>query len=242
MGFARTVNEDLTDGTEILIMEMGARRVGDIKEMCELLEPHHGMITGVAPCHLETFGSMENIRKTKYELFDYVKGIKVESGGDNVKCCAEMARKLGVSEENIERAVKNLPAVPHRAQVIPAANGVTVIDDGYNSNPVGAKKALEALSKYTGAKIVQTPGFVELGDFAYEYNKEFAASAAGVADAVIIMGQLNKTALCDGLRSANYPDEKIFFADNMEQAKKLYAQILHAGDTLLLENDLPENY
>jgi UDP-N-acetylmuramoyl-tripeptide--D-alanyl-D-alanine ligase len=49
---------------------MGARHVGDIKELCDLVHPKHGLITAVGNQHLETFGSPENVRKTKYELAD----------------------------------------------------------------------------------------------------------------------------------------------------------------------------
>ena len=49
---------------------MGARNVGDIKELCDLVHPRYGLITSVGPQHLETFGSIDNIAKTKYELIE----------------------------------------------------------------------------------------------------------------------------------------------------------------------------
>jgi UDP-N-acetylmuramoyl-tripeptide--D-alanyl-D-alanine ligase len=52
---------------------MGARRVHEIKELCYIAEPHDGIITSVGPQHLETFGSIENVLNTKFELADCVK-------------------------------------------------------------------------------------------------------------------------------------------------------------------------
>lgn len=49
---------------------MGARHVGDIKEICDIVHPHHGVITSIGPQHLETFFNMDNIVHTKYELAD----------------------------------------------------------------------------------------------------------------------------------------------------------------------------
>jgi UDP-N-acetylmuramoyl-tripeptide--D-alanyl-D-alanine ligase len=66
-GFSRTINEHY-NGQQILIMEMGARRVGDIAKLCKLTNPTYGIITTVNPQHLETFKTIENIAKTKEEL------------------------------------------------------------------------------------------------------------------------------------------------------------------------------
>lgn len=70
MGVVRTVRENLRSTHEIFVCEMGARHVGDIKELCDLVHPKHGVITAVGNQHLESFRTHENIRKTKYELAD----------------------------------------------------------------------------------------------------------------------------------------------------------------------------
>ena len=66
-GICKTVNE-LTDSDEIFIAEMGARKKGDIAELSRLVSPSIGIITGITNQHLETFGSINNIIDTKYEL------------------------------------------------------------------------------------------------------------------------------------------------------------------------------
>jgi len=56
----------------ICILEMGASRQGDIKELCDIAHPDLGIITNVGPAHLEGFGSLEVVRDTKLELADAV--------------------------------------------------------------------------------------------------------------------------------------------------------------------------
>lgn len=70
LGVVRTVREKLEPYHEIFICEMGAKEVGDIKEICDLVHPTIGIVTAVGEMHLETFGSLENIQKTKFELID----------------------------------------------------------------------------------------------------------------------------------------------------------------------------
>ncbi len=70
MGVVRTVREQLRPSHEIFIAEMGAKNRGDIREICELVSPQYGIITSVGEQHLETFGTVENIVATKFELAD----------------------------------------------------------------------------------------------------------------------------------------------------------------------------
>lgn len=72
MGVIRTVREMMKPYTEIFICEMGAKQKGDIKEICDLVDPHYGIITAVGPMHLETFGSLDNVCSTKFELADAI--------------------------------------------------------------------------------------------------------------------------------------------------------------------------
>ncbi len=64
---------ELTGDHDFAVIEMGANRVGDIRELCEIAEPTHGLITSIGTAHIETFGSAENILRGKTELFDFVR-------------------------------------------------------------------------------------------------------------------------------------------------------------------------
>lgn len=85
MGVTITIRQHLKATHEYFICEMGARRVHEIKELCEIAHPHDGIITSVGEQHLETFGSIDNILNTKFELADSVQaaGGKIYLNGDN---------------------------------------------------------------------------------------------------------------------------------------------------------------
>ena len=70
MGVVKVVRGQLNATHEIFLCEMGAKNVGEIKEICDIVKPKHGIITSIGPQHLETFKSIDNIIKTKFELAD----------------------------------------------------------------------------------------------------------------------------------------------------------------------------
>ena len=70
LGVVRAVREELRPIHEIFICEMGARNVGDIKDICDLVKPRYGILTSIGPQHLESFKSLANIIAAKFELVD----------------------------------------------------------------------------------------------------------------------------------------------------------------------------
>lgn len=70
LGVVRTVREHLKPYDQVFIVEMGAKQRGDIKEICDLVKPTVGIVTAVGEQHLESFGSIENVQRTKFELID----------------------------------------------------------------------------------------------------------------------------------------------------------------------------
>lgn len=72
MGIVKTVRSSLRATHQVFICEMGAKYVGDIKELCDIVDPDLGIISSIGAQHLDTFGSLENIVKTKLELTDYL--------------------------------------------------------------------------------------------------------------------------------------------------------------------------
>jgi UDP-N-acetylmuramoyl-tripeptide--D-alanyl-D-alanine ligase len=84
MGVVKTVRMQLKPTHEYFVCEMGARRVGEIKELCDIANPHDGIITSVGPQHLETFKSIENVVNTKFELADSISPLgRIYVNGDN---------------------------------------------------------------------------------------------------------------------------------------------------------------
>jgi len=70
MGVVMTIRGSLRATHELFICEMGAKKVGEIKEICDIVDPQHGIITSIGPQHLETFFTLDNVKKTKFELAD----------------------------------------------------------------------------------------------------------------------------------------------------------------------------
>lgn len=68
LGVSRTINEQLSPEHRYLVVEMGARQRGDIAEICGMVRPSIGVLTAIGPAHLESFGSMDDIRRGKYEI------------------------------------------------------------------------------------------------------------------------------------------------------------------------------
>ena len=93
LGLAKTILSNLREDDEIFIAEMGAKQVGDITELCNMVCPDIGVITGIGNQHYLTFGSIENIVKTKSELAEFVSNKKgklfINTDGDLAKSVSE---------------------------------------------------------------------------------------------------------------------------------------------------------
>ncbi len=307
MGVVRTIREYLQPKHEVFIIEMGAKKKGDIKEICDLTDPHYGIVTSVGPQHLETFGSLENVMATKLEIIaglssegtGYVnsdnvspqnipagtkakittfgitsdaefsakniayKGIGMtfdvqrkgetvlsvetrllgEHNVSNLLACCAVALDMKVEKYRIEKAVKGIEAVSHRLEVKKLANGVTIIDDAFNSNPVGSKMALEALKRFEGKrKIVITPGMIELGAQEYELNFNFGKSIAANCDFAVLVGMNRTKPIQEGIKSTAFPLANLFVCKNLQEANDTVKKIMQAGDVVLYENDLPDTF
>ena len=105
MGVVRTINEKISPINNLFVCEMGAKYVGDIKEICDIVNPTYGIVTAIGPQHLDTFKSLDNVRKAKLELVDSLpedKGIAFVNWEDenirNSKITKNMV-KYGLSKE-----------------------------------------------------------------------------------------------------------------------------------------------
>ena len=142
-------------------------------------------------------------------------------------------------------AIARLQPVEHRLSM-KVANGITVLDDAYNSNPTGAKMSLGVLKEFAvgegNKRIVITPGFVEMGARQADANKELGRTIAVSCDYAIIVNAVNREAIKSGIEEGGLPAEKYFLADSLNHAHQQLAKILRPGDVVLYENDLPDNF
>ncbi len=103
MGVVRTIREYLKPTHEIFVCEMGARHVGDIKEICDIVHPHDGIITSIGPQHLETFYTLDNIKKTKFELADACEKnglLFLNLDDENIVSCLDEKKYIGYGINN----------------------------------------------------------------------------------------------------------------------------------------------
>ena len=229
MGVVLTIREKLKPTHQVFIVEMGAKNIGDIKEICDLVHPSMGILTSVGEAHLESFKSLENIKKTKFELIDalpsgglgvlnydydpiknntatfqstiepyassaisvtnYIETVEYSTSGSNftvvlnqgnkitletkllgihnlsnILASIIIAKHLGVEDDSIRYAVSKIRPVEHRLEIKNNRNGVTVIDDAFNSNPIGAKMALDVLKEIEKVD-EDCSGLVEFDEF-----------------------------------------------------------------------------
>ena len=153
-----------------------------------------------------------------------------------------VALSAGRSLDELKNVIESMEPVEHRLQVIAGAGGVTVIDDAYNSNPSGAAAALDVLHLMPGRnKVVVTPGMVELGELQVQANEEFGRKAGEVADTLIVVARLNRDAIVRGAESAGSGVD-VIVVDSLAGATEKLKGLLAAGDVVLFENDLPDQY
>lgn len=304
MGVTRVIREQLMPSHQVFIAEMGARHVGDIRELVDLVHPSIGLITSVGPQHLDTFGTVERVRDTKYELIEglprdgiavfardgahcdalyarcplaakYRPGDLVEASGAeagpwgtrftltdvqtgesrrmetrllgehsiaNLLLCCTAAKALGMTLEEIALGVSRCEPVEHRLQLITGAGGVSIIDDAFNANPVGAQAALRVLKHFPGRRIIVTPGMVELGGREEEFNRAFGEQMASSVDIAILVGKKHTRPIAEGLLAAGFDEDNLHVVGSLGESTELLHTMMRAGDVVLYENDLPDNY
>ena len=281
MGVTRVIREQLTPAHQVFIAEMGARHVGDIRELVELVHPQMGLITSVGPQHLDTFGTIERVRDTKYELIEGLPkdGTAVFARDGAIcealfeRCPLERKYKPGmlVDAKNVacgpwgtrftltdvqtgeeascqtrllgEHSISNLLLCCTAARALGMTlQGVSIIDDAFNANPVGAQCALRVIRDFPGRRIIITPGMVELGGNEDGFNRAFGEQMADSVDIAILVGRKHTQPIVDGLTKAGFPQENIHVVGSLEESTTLLHGMMRSGDVVLYENDLPDNY
>ena len=304
-GIISSINNNLDKFNDIFIAEMGAFRIGEIKQNCKIAKPKYGIITSIGEAHLESFGSRENIMKGKFELVESLPndGVAILNGDDeyqlkykiknkckvlwigidnkdvdlqatNIKLSGSgttfdcifkgdkkkytfntkllgkhnvynilygilLGKQLGLSIEELQRGVSIVKPIEHRLELKKYGN-INIIDDAYNSNPIGSKMALEVLGLMEGLKIIVTPGMIELGSKQYELNHKFGEYISNVCDYVILIGERQTKPIYDGLINNKYDKKKIFVLNDVREAFPLMNKLSQKNTYVLLENDLPD--
>ena len=304
-GLINSINNYLDKFNDIFLAEMGAFKIGEIKQNCKLVKPKYGIITTIGEAHLESFGSRDNIMKGKFELVEslpidglailngddeyqlkyniknkcgvkwigidnkdvdlYATNIKLSGSGTTFDCVFKgdenkyqfktkllgkhnvynilagilLGKELGLKIEELQRGVSSVKTIEHRLELKQYGN-INIIDDAYNSNPVGSKMAVEVLGLMEGTKIIVTPGMIELGPKQYKLNHKFGEYISRVCDYVILIGEKQTKPIYDGLIDNKFDKKKIFVLNDVRDAFPLMNKLSDKNTYVLLENDLPD--
>lgn len=306
LGVVRTVREGFSGSLEAFVAEMGAKKSGDIKEICDLVEPQIGIITAIGPQHLESFGTIENVIATKFELARAVghrgvvivnyddenvrKGMALNPGlayitygqddqADAVISNIQVSEKgsgftltyrgqsmdyltpllgvhnisnlaagivlglyLDIPPAKIAMGIRETQPVEHRLELKMQGN-YYILDDAFNSNPVGANNALEVLKSFPrGKKVVMTPGMIELGSQDEPVHFALGQHMAACVDVAILVGEKKTEKIKEGLLAKGFGPENIITVASVFAGFAAAREIMGPGDILLIENDLPDNY
>ena len=142
MGVTKVIREQLDGSYQVFIAEMGARHVGDIAEMCRLVSPKYGLITSIGPQHLETFFTMENIIKTKYELVEALPkdGMAFFPGDNDI--CLELYRNTAGNKALFGIEQRGEPLCMSAGDVTHGPRGSTFTLTGPDGNTVSCTTKL----------------------------------------------------------------------------------------------------
>jgi UDP-N-acetylmuramoyl-tripeptide--D-alanyl-D-alanine ligase len=174
-----------------------------------------------------------------YELRAPLFGLQQAS---NLALAFAAACALGLTPEDVVASLRSTPQIAHRLEVKREANGATLIDDAYNSNPVGfaaALQVLDLLRRPGGRRILVTPGMVELGAAHDDEHRRIGRLAADHVDVLLAVAPHRVAPLAESFASAA-PQAEIVSCPGFAEAQAWMARNVVTGDVVLLENDLPD--
>ena len=302
IGVAKHILSTNFSNDDVYVVEMGAYRIKEIQNICDMVHPTIGILTAIAPQHLSLFGSMENIAQAKQELLlslpkdgwaitnvdneycrqviknlschvrtfgsdeDYKPDVLItdientktgisytvsdeymrmtvslnilgKHNTFNIIPAAIAAKKIGMTDEEINTAVEKLTPGHGSITFVPYGKAV-IINDSYNSNPEGFKAALDLLNTFPSTKrrIVITRGMRELGDLSDQLHEQIGGEISFVADELVITEKDVAPPLTQGIVSKFHTDIKHMYSP---QELLEYVQSLKDSDVvILIENRL----
>jgi UDP-N-acetylmuramoyl-tripeptide--D-alanyl-D-alanine ligase len=162
--------------------------------------------------------------------------------GRNLALAFAAACTLGMTPQDVAASLRTVPQIAHRLEVRHQAGGAIVIDDAYNSNPVGFASALALLDRLRrpgGRRILVTPGMAELGSRHDAEHRRIGELAAEHADVLVAVAP-HRVAPLSAAFAAAAPDATVVSCAGFAEAQAWLDRNLNEQDVVLLENDLPD--
>lgn len=163
--------------------------------------------------------------------------------GRNVALAFAAACTLGMAPEDVVASLRSVPQIAHRLEV-KRQGGAVLIDDAYNSNPVGFASALgllDVLRQPGGRRILVTPGMVELGAEHDAEHARIGTLAGDHVDVLLAVAPHRVAALSEAFRAAA-PTADLVPCGTFAEAQAWLDRNLAPQDAVLIENDLPDLY
>lgn len=161
---------------------------------------------------------------------------------ENTLLAVATARALGLPWSVIRGAMRNMPQIKHRVEVTKTEGQPIIINDAYNSNPIGFAAALDVLDilKRKGKRYLLTPGMVELGATHEQEHEKLGTLAAQKADIILAVTPDRIPSFVAAAKAEKAADVHCF--DTQEAAQTWLNAHITADDVVLFENNLPDLY
>ncbi len=226
LGVVRTIREHLEPYHQVLIVEMGAKQKGDIKQICDLVHPTVAIVTAVGEMHLETFGSLENIQKTKFELVEALpangyaavnaesEGIasyagipahcRVESYGIDAHRCTARASGIEYTQAGMEFDFITKSGTQHyQSRLLGESNvlnlcGALMVAEYLGVDALSRRKAVSKIQSVEHRLSISHKGSLTVLDDAYNSNPQGAAMAISVLRSMKVEQGANKIIITPG--------------------------------------------
>jgi UDP-N-acetylmuramoyl-tripeptide--D-alanyl-D-alanine ligase len=162
---------------------------------------------------------------------------------DNIGLAFATACTMGIEPQIVINALKTVPQIPHRLEVKKLNKGY-LIDDAYNSNPLGFRSALDLLFLVgkKRRKILITPGMVELGGAHDEIHYQIGGLAAESCDICIVIKPKRIKTFVQGFKEKSRGNQMLLEMESFAQAQEWLDDNIQDKDLVLIENDLPDIY
>ena len=147
---------------------------------------------------------------------------------------------IGIDFKKIDGLVMKIKPIEHRLE-LKRIQGIKVIDDGFNSNEVGFKNAIDILSMMQEEKFIITPGIIEQGENSEKVNYELGKYMAKKIDFAILV-EKNAYSLKKGLIDGGFAEGRILIKEDFLKAWEYVKSIANDEKIFLIENDLPSIY